>query len=127
MEHFSMEAIMDFVLEWLVSGNLHVEMLSDHFRFTSPFWETSSKDRFIDQFKNSTIYQETSLANIIKFDPVIKLKGLDDRHFAIVLQYHTRNGQSVYETVLGCVERGLLTELRSIYDLAATKKAHQIS
>ena len=118
---------MDWVLEWLVSGNLHVEMLSNHFQFTSPFWKTSSKDHFIDKFKNSTTYQETSLANIVKFDPVIKLKGLDGNHFAIVLQYHTKNGHSVYETVLGTVEQGLLTELRSIYDLSETKKALQIS
>jgi hypothetical protein len=123
MERFSVEIIMDWVLEWLVSGNLHVEMLSNHFQFTSPFWKTSSKDHFIDKFKNSTTYQETSLANIVKFDPVIKLKGLDGNHFAIVLQYHTKNGHSVYETVLGTVEQGLLTELRSIYDLSETKKA----
>ena len=127
MERFSVEIIMDWVLEWLVSGNLHVEMLSNHFQFTSPFWKTSSKDHFIDKFKNSTTYQETSLANIVKFDPVIKLKGLDGNHFAIVLQYHTKNGHSVYETVLGTVEQGLLTELRSIYDLSETKKALQIS
>lgn len=127
MEHFSVEMIMDWVLEWLVSGNLHVEMLSNHFQFTSPFWKTSSKDHFIDKFKNSTTYQETSLANIVKFDPVIKLKGLDGNHFAIVLQYHTKNGHKVYETVLGMVEQGLLTELRSIYDLSETKKALQIS
>lgn len=91
MERFSLEIIMDWVLEWLVSGNLHVEMLSSHFQFTSPFWKTSSKDHFI------------------------------------VLQYHTKNGHSVYETVLGTVEQGLLTELRSIYDLSETKKALQIS
>ena len=127
MERFSVEIIMDWVLEWLVSGNLHVEMLSNHFQFTSPFWKTSSKAHFIDKFKNSTTYQETSLANIVKFDPVIKLKGLDGNHFAIVLQYHTKNGHSVYETVLGTVEQGLLTELRSIYDLSETKKALQIS
>ena len=127
MERFSVEIIMDWVLEWLVSGNLHVEMLSNHFQFTSPFWKTSSKDHFIDKFKNSTTYQETSLANIVKFDPVIKLKGLDGNHFAIVLQYHTKNRHSVYETVLGTVEQGLLTELRSIYDLSETKKALQIS
>lgn len=127
MEHFSVEMIMDWVLEWLVSGNLHVEMLSNHFQFSSPFWKTSSKDHFIDKFKNSTTYQETSLANIVKFDPVIKLKGLDGNHFAIVLQYHTKNGHKVYETVLGTVEQGLLTELRSIYDLSETKKALQIS
>ncbi len=127
MERFSLEIIMDWVLEWLVSGNLHLEMLSSHFQFTSPFWKTSSKDHFIDKFKNSTTYQETSLANIVKFDPVIKLKGLDGNHFAIVLQYHTKNGHSVYETVLGTVEQGLLTELRSIYDLSETKKALQIS
>ena len=127
MERFSVEIIMDWVLEWLVSGNLRVEMLSNHFQFTSPFWKTSSKDHFIDKFKNSTTYQETSLANIVKFDPVIKLKGLDGNHFAIVLQYHTKNGHKVYETVLGTVEQGLLTELRSIYDLSETKKALQIS
>ncbi|MBX9922923.1 MAG: hypothetical protein K2Y01_02320 [Rhabdochlamydiaceae bacterium] len=127
MGHFSVEMIMDWVLEWLVSGNLHVEMLSNHFQFSSPFWKTSSKDHFIDKFKNSTTYQETSLANIVKFDPVIKLKGLDGNHFAIVLQYHTKNGHKVYETVLGTVEQGLLTELRSIYDLSETKKALQIS
>ena len=127
MERFSVEIIMDWVLEWLVSGNLHVEMLSNHFQFSSPFWKTSSKDHFIDKFKNSTTYQETSLANIVKFDPVIKLKGLDGNHFAIVLQYHTKNGHKVYETVLGTVEQGLLTELRSIYDLSETKKALQIS
>jgi hypothetical protein len=44
----------------------------------------------------------------------------------IILQYHTQNGSSVWEAVLGTVEEGMLVELRSIYDLEATKKAHAL-
>lgn len=58
MERFSLEIIMDWVLEWLVSGNLHLEMLSSHFQFTSPFWKTSSKDHFNDRSVRMLLWQE---------------------------------------------------------------------
>ena len=121
---FTVEKIISLVETWVVTGNLNTDMLAQNFKFTSPFWESNDRAAFIDKFHDSSVYQKTSLSNIVKFDPIIKLKGLDDNHFAIVLQYHTKNGHSVYETVLGNVQDGRLVELRSIYDLAETKRAH---
>lgn len=57
----------------------------------------------------------------------MKFKGLDAQHFAIILQYHTKNNKSVYEAVLGKVVEGHLVELRTIYDLEETKKALQLN
>ena len=121
---FSLEEIMDLTDTWLVQGDLNIDMLADNFQFISPFWSSNTRQAFIDKFKHSTVYQETALKNIVKFDPVIKFKSLDGAAFSIILQYHTKNGSSVYEAVLARVANGLLYELRSIYDLEATKKAH---
>lgn len=66
------------------------------------------------------------MSNITHFDPLLQFKGIDGKHFAIIMQDHTKNDTHVYETVIGTMENGLVTELRSIYDLAETKKAHNI-
>ena len=79
------------------------------------------------QFADPKVYQETALSNITHFDPLLQFKGVDGQHFAIIMQYHTKNGTHVYETVLGSMANGLVTEMRSIYDLAETKKAHNIN
>jgi len=55
----------------------------------------------------------------------LQFKGLDGKHFSIILQYYTNNGSSIWEAVLGKIEDGMLVELRTIYDLAATEKAHE--
>ena len=120
---FSLEEIIDLTETWLIQGDLNIDFVADNFQFISPFWSSNTRQTFIDKFKHSTVYQETALKNILKFDPVIKLKSLDSTSFSIILQYHTKNGSSVYEAVLGKVSNGLLYELRSIYDLEATKKA----
>ncbi len=101
-------------------------MLAHNFSFISPFWKSNSREAFINKFQNSALYQETSLSKITKFDPVIKLKGLDGNHFALIVQYHTKNHSSVYEAVVGKIEDGFLVELRTIYDLEETKKALQL-
>lgn len=124
---FSIEKIIELVEKWLITGELNVDMLSDNFQFVSPFWKSNTKTEFVNKFQDSTLYQAVSLSKIIKFDPLIRLKGLDGKHFAIALQYHTKNGGSVDEAVWGKVsDNGLLTELRSIYDLEATKKALEL-
>lgn len=124
---YTLEQLVKLVETWLTTGELDVCMLADNFQFISPYWKSSSRAEFIEKFQNSTIYQNTSLKNIEKFDPIIKLISDDKEHFAIVLQYYTKNGSSVYETVLGTLKNGLLTELRSMYDLTETKKALDIT
>jgi hypothetical protein len=123
---WSIDAIVDIVTCWLVTGELNPDILGEQFVFNSPFWKNSTRAQFINTFKNTSIYRDTSLVNIIKFDPILKFKN-SDGYFAIVLQYHTKNGTSVYETVLGQVIDGYLSTLRSIYDLEETKKAHQLN
>jgi hypothetical protein len=110
-----------------VSGKLNPVILSEDFQFTSPFWKGANKAEFTAKFVDTAVYQQTALAKITHYDPVIQLKSMDENHFAIVLQYHTKNGSHVYETVFGKLADGLLVELRSIYDLDETKKALEIS
>jgi hypothetical protein len=122
--HFTVEEIIDLTETWLIKGDLNPDMLAENFQFISPFWKGNNKAEFIDKFLDPTEYKKLSLSNITKFDPLLQFKGLDGKHFSIILQYHTKNGSSVWEAVLGTVEDGMLVELRSIYDLEATKKAH---
>lgn len=124
--HCTIEEIIDLTETWLIKGDLNPDMLAENFQFISPFWKGNNKAEFIDKFLDPTEYKNLSLSNINKFDPILQFKGLDGEHFSIILQYHTKNGSSVWEAVLGTVENGMLIELRSIYDLAATKKAHEI-
>ena len=124
---YTIDEMMNCVEKWLLSGELNPAILSDKFQFTSPFWKGANKDEFLVQFGNPATYKETALSKITHFDPVIQLKSSNDKHFAIVLQYHTRNGNHVYETVFGTMDEGLLIELRSIYDLNETKKSLEIS
>jgi hypothetical protein len=107
--HFTLDVVMEKISTWLTTGEFDSAILSEDFQFFSPF------------------YKDSVLSNIVKFEPVILFKSVDENYFSIILQYHTKNGQSVWETVLGKVdEAGLLVELRSIYDLAATKDALQL-
>lgn len=123
LKSFTIDQIMGDIENWLTTGNLNSEILSENFQFISPFWECSNKNQFTTKFLNSSEYQEKSLSKILKFDPIIKLKDDKGASFSIVLQYHTKNQHSVYEAVLGKVANGLLIELRSIYDLMETKAA----
>lgn len=124
---FTLEQIVEKVETWLIKGSISADILADDFKFISPFWKGNNKSEFLDKFLDPTTYIKTSLSNIIKFDPLIKFKSIDDNeHFAIILQYSTKNGCNVYEAVLGTVLNGLLVELRSIYDLNETKKAHKL-
>lgn len=117
---------MDCTEKWLVTGELNQTMIANNFHFNSPFWANMDKNAFIAKFLDPTEYIEKSLSNIVGFDFIIKLKSESNKHFSIVLQYHTKYGFSVDEAVLGTVENGLLIELRSIYDLEKTKKAHRL-
>jgi hypothetical protein len=123
---FSIEELIDLTEQWLVTGTLNAEMLGADFQFISPFWQSSSRQEFIDKFQNSSVYQETSLSKIVRFDPVIKFKGYEEEYFSIILQYHTKNNHSVWEAVLGKEKNGHIIELRTIYDLTGTKKALQL-
>ena len=123
---FTIEELIDLTETWLIKGDLNPDMLEEKFQFISPFWKGNNKAEFIDKFLDPTEYKKLSLSNITKFDPLLQFKGLDGKHFSIILQYHTKNGSSVWEAVLGTVKDGMLVELRSIYDLEATKKAHEL-
>jgi hypothetical protein len=126
MSKFTMDEIIDYTEKWLTTGEVNEDMLSDDFHFISPFWESNDKNAFVSKFLDPTEYQQKSLSNIWRFDPIIRLKSDDNRHFSIVLQYHTKYSISVDEAVLGTVKNGLLAELRSIYDLEKTKLAHRL-
>jgi len=55
------------------------------------------------------------------------LKSIDDNYFAILTQYHTDSGHSIYETIFGKFnDKGQLAELRSIYDLKDTEAAFKL-
>lgn len=123
---FTVEEIINLTEVWLVKGDLNPDMLADHFQFISPFWKGNNKSEFVAKFLDPTEYIKASLSNITKFDPLLQFKGMDGKHFSIILQYHTANGSNVWEAVLGTIENGMLVELRSIYDLEATKKAHEL-
>lgn len=123
---FSIDELITKTEKWLTTGSLDVEILAEEFNFISPYWKSSNKQDFVDKF-SGTEYIEKSLSNILKFDPVIRLKSDDGRYFTIVLQYHTKYHVSVYEAVLGKIQKGLLIELRSIYDLEQTKLAHRLA
>ncbi|GEM_PF-2397541 len=124
---YSVDEMIHSIETWLVSGKLDPTILSENFQFHSPFWQNATKNEFIATFEDPKAYIDTALSKITHFDPIIPLKSLDGNHFAIILQYHTQNGNHVYETVLGTLEKGLLLELRSIYDLNETKKSLEIN
>lgn len=121
---FTIEEIINLTETWLIKGDLNTDMIAENFQFISPFWKGNNKAEFLSKFLDPTEYKKVSLSNIYKFDPLLQFKGLDGKHFSIILQYHTMNGSHVWEAVLGRTEDGKLVELRSIYDLEATKKAH---
>ena len=124
---FTIDAIMEKISMWLTTGEVDANIFSEDFQFISPFHKQKNKAVFLEDFKHKTFYRDSILSSIVKFDPVISLKSNDGNNFAIVLQYHTKNGHSVWETVLGKVDAvGLLVEMRSIYDLEATKKALEL-
>jgi len=124
---FTIEEIMNLTEKWVITGELNPDMLADDFQFNSPYWKGyADKTEFLKKFLNPSEYIKTALSNITKFNPLLQFKGIDSEHFALIFQYHTKNGSSVWETVLGKVSNGKLIELRSIYDLEATRKAHEI-
>lgn len=112
---------------WFTTGQIDPNILANNFLFKSPYYKDKDKTAFINEFNNTTFYQKQVLAKIKKFDPLITLKSGDGNYFAIITEYHTYSGHSVYETVLGKLNNaGLLVELRSIYDLQETKQAFQL-
>lgn len=124
---FSLESIVEKTSEWLTTGKIDPNILADNFEFISPFWKGNNKAEFLSKFQDPTEYKKVSLSKIVKFDPLLFFKSMNRNYFAIILQYHTKIGHSVYEAVLGKLNNdGLLVELRSIYDLEATKKALQL-
>jgi len=123
---FTIDEITNLIETWLVSGELNPVILSEKFQFTSPFWKGANRAEFLAQFGDPKSYQEAALSKITHFDPIIQLKSSNEENFAIVLQYHTRNGNHVYETVYGTIADGSLVELRSMYDLDETKKALEL-
>jgi hypothetical protein len=126
IRRFTVEEMMTLIERWLVSGELNPAIFADNFKFSSPFWKEANKNEFLAQFGDPTSYRETALSKITRFDPLVQLKSADNKHFAIVLQYYTKNLKQVYETVYGTISDGLLIELRSIYDLNETRQALEI-
>jgi hypothetical protein len=111
--------------DWLMNGAVYPETLAENFRLVSPFHQEQNRAEFLKNFQNKAYYKERILSNIKKFDPIVKLVSEAGDYFAIVINYHTKNGHNVWETVLCKVNaKGLLTEIRSIYDLEQTLKAH---
>ncbi len=125
-QQLTINDIVEQVQTWLITGELNASMLASNFRFSSPYWQNANREEFLAQFADPSAYINTALSKITHFYPVIQLKDANDKYFAIVLQYHTKNNSHVYETVFGTIDNGLLVELRSIYDLEETKKAHDL-
>ncbi|MDP1574671.1 MAG: hypothetical protein Q8L78_07050 [Coxiellaceae bacterium] len=123
---YQIDQLVDYVEKWVVTGELNVAIFADNFHFISPFWQSNDKNTFVKKFLDPKEYIEKSLSNILEFNPMIKLKSDDGKHFSLIMQYHTKYGVSVDEAVLGTIENGLLVELRSIYDLEKTKVAHRL-
>jgi hypothetical protein len=126
MKNFTIDELLDYTLDWIVTGNLNPAILAESFHFISPFWQSNDRDTFLSKFLDPTEYQEKSLSNIIRFDPIVKMKSDDQQYFSLIFRYHTKYDVSVDEAVFGTINNSLLTELRSIYDLEKTKKAHQL-
>ena len=120
----NIDSLIHAVQTWLVTGSISPDILADDFIFSSPFWKEASKSAFLDKFLDPTEYIETSLSNITGFDPIINCVSKDRSYFTITLKYHTKNGSSVDEVVVCKVQDGLITEMKSIYDLSETLKAH---
>jgi hypothetical protein len=111
--------------DWLMNGAVYPEILAEDFRLISPFHQEQNRSEFLKNFQDKGYYIDRILSNITQFDPIIKLVSESKDYFAIVINYHTKNGHNVWETVLCKLNaQGLLTEIRSIYDLQQTLKAH---
>ena len=126
MQKFTIDQLMDDTEKWVVTGELNEATLADDFHFVSPYWASYDKAAFLEKFLDPTEYKQKALSNILRFDPMFKLKSDDHKSFALIFQYHTKYGVSVDETVLGIIKNGLILELRSIYDLEKTRQAHRL-
>lgn len=119
-----LELSLEKTCHWLTTGQVTPDILAEDFQFISPFHQTKDKAKFLEDFQNRDDYKNRILSRIQKFDPIITCISPQRDYFTIVLQYYTDRGYQVWETVLGKVNQaGLLTEMRSIYDLALTKQA----
>lgn len=123
---YSINQLMEAIEAWLMSGDLDPDILSDDFVFSSPFWQQADKKAFLDKFLDPAEYIEKSLSNITAFDPIVRCIAKDNAYFTLVLKYHTKNGCSVDEAVVCKVENGLVASMKTIYDLAQTKQAHNL-
>lgn len=123
---FTIDQLIDYTEKWVVTGELNEAMLAENFHFVSPYWKSHDKAAFLEKFLDPTEYQQKSLSNILRFDPMFRMKSDDHKNFSLIFQYHTRYDVSVDEAVLGTIENGLIVELRSIYDLEKTKQAHRL-
>ncbi len=126
MSKFTLDQLLEFIEKWVVTGELNASILADNFHFVSPYWKSYDRSTFLEKFLDPTEYRSKALSNILRFDPMFRLKSDDHKSFALIFQYHTKYGVSVDETVLGVVENGLIVEMRSIYDLERTKQAHRL-
>ena len=125
MSH-DIEYLTEAIQTWLVEGKLDADVLADSFTFSSPFWKEATKSEFLEKFLDPAEYIEKSLSNITGFDPIIHCVSRNKDFFTITLRYHTKNGCSVDEVVLCRVENGLVSKMKSIYDLEQTIKAHNL-
>tara|TARA_R110000868_G_scaffold84822_7_gene239010 strand:- start:1189 stop:1566 length:378 start_codon:yes stop_codon:yes gene_type:complete len=123
---YDINDLMTHVQAWLTTGVLVPTILSDDFLFTSPYWKQANKVDFVSKFLDATEYVEKSLSKITHFDTIYAMRDDKNACFTLVLKYHTKNGNSVDEAVFCRIEKGLIIEMRSIYDLAATKEALEL-
>lgn len=123
----TIDDIMSTVEKWLVKGEFDSNILHNQFNFKSPFWKCCDKQQFISTFIDSKDYKNTSLAKIVKFEPILKTISQDKQDFVMIVTYHTKNGSIVSEAVVGTLKDDLLMTMQSIYDLAETKQALEIN
>lgn len=122
----NVKVIVGAVNKWLTTGALEQDLIHKEFIFSSPFWKHAERQEFLDQFLDPSDYKEAALSKILRFDPIIHCVSEDQHYFTITLTYHTRNGHSVDEVVLGEIRNGLLYKMTSIYDLDKTKQALEL-
>ncbi|WP_150467419.1 hypothetical protein [Francisella sp. SYW-9] len=113
--------------KWLIKGTLNPNILSENFKFSSPFWKHANREEFLNKFLDPSEYIEKSLSNIIRFEPTILCISEDEKYFTLTLKYHTKNGYSVDEVVVCEIQNRCIANMNTIYDLELTKKAHNLT
>ena len=72
---YTLDDHIDHIKNWLKTGELNPDMLSDNFTFSSPFWREANRSAFIEKFLDPTEYIEKSVSNITGYTPMIACKS----------------------------------------------------